>query len=172
MILSYGLHWRIDKVYWGRQTSLGGLIGAASKSKEARAVDFREQRGLYALHAEYDLVYVGQTGGQGQRLFKRLKDHISDRLAERWDRFSWFGNQWVTQQGYLSVDTVRISQEVGAALNVLEAVTTAVAEPRLNLQRGRWGDATQYYQLIAEGSDEDRVRRSFTEIEGGEDDEE
>jgi hypothetical protein len=35
---------------------------------------------------------------------------------------------------------------VEAALNILEAVSIALSEPRLNLQRGKWGDATQYFQ--------------------------
>jgi len=29
---------------------------------------------------------------------------------------------------------------------LLEAVAVAIAEPRLNLQRGRWAGATQYFQ--------------------------
>lgn len=146
MIKSYGLHWHIERVEWGRQNVSGSLLGAASRSSKARSVDFREQRGIYALYGDYELVYVGQTGAGTDRLFKRLKAHKNDHLSERWNRFSWFGTQRVTQAGKLSADTASLSQSVEATLNILEAVVIAVSEPRLNLQRGKWADATQYFQ--------------------------
>ncbi|MDN7676479.1 GIY-YIG nuclease family protein [Burkholderia oklahomensis] len=118
-------------------------------------VDFREQRGIYALYAEYELVYVGQTGAGDDRLFKRLKAHRIDHLSERWDRFSWFGTQWVTVNHRLSNDTAGVHQTVEAALNMLEAVSIAIAEPRLNLQRGRWSEATQYFQYWEREEDEE-----------------
>ena len=156
MIRSYGLHWRVDRVFWGRPNVAGTLRGAASRSRNARKVDFREQRGIYVLYADYELVYVGQTGAGVDRLFNRLKSHKSDHLSERWNRFSWFGTQWVTRANDLSSDTAAVSQTVEAALNVLEAVSIAISEPRLNLQRGRWGEATKYFQCHdREGSEDD-----------------
>lgn len=151
MIRSYGLHWKIDRVDMGKPSVSGTLFGAASKSRNARPVDFRYQRGIYVLHAGYDVVYIGQTGAGKDRLFKRLKDHTKDHLADRWDRFSWFGTQWVTKSGELSADTDKINVGIEVAMNVLEAVSIAIAEPRLNLQRGKWGEATQYFQWY-EGS--------------------
>jgi len=166
MIRSFGLHWRIDRVFWGRPKVAGALLGAASRSKNARPVDFRQQRGIYALYANYELVYIGQTGAGSDRLFKRLKFHRTDHLSERWNRFSWFGTQWVTQANELSKDTAGVGQKsVEAAMNMLEAVSIALGEPRLNLQRGKWGDATQYYQYTDDrcnGQDQD------TEDEGTE----
>ena len=156
MIRSYGVHWRADRVNWGRQGAgnQGTLLGAASKSARAVPVDFRRQRGIYALYAEYDLVYVGQTGAGNDRLFKRLKTHRFDHLSERWDRFSWFGTQRVTQQHALSMDAAAVHQTVEAALNTMEAVAIAISEPRLNLQRGRWGEATKYFQYWERTEDE------------------
>jgi hypothetical protein len=156
MIQSYGLHWTIQRVDWGKPGvgNSGTLLGAATKSRKAKPVDFRKQRGIYALYADYELVYVGQTGASKDRLFNRLKHHRSDHLSERWNRFSWFGSQWVTKSNELSEDTASVSQSVEAALNILEAVSIAIAEPRLNLQRGRWGDATKYFQYWERGEDE------------------
>jgi hypothetical protein len=154
MIKNYGLHWQIDNVFWGWQKKQGTLLGAASKSKLAHPVDFREQRGIYALYANYELVYVGQTGAGDDRLFKRLKAHKTDHLSERWNRFSWFGTQWVTREHRLSSDIAEVHATVEAALNTLEAISIAISEPRLNLQRGRWSDATQYFQYT-EGQGED-----------------
>jgi hypothetical protein len=155
MIRSFGLHWRADRVEWGRQNSAGTLLGAASRSSRAQRVDFREQRGIYALYAEYDLVYVGQTGARNDRLFHRLKCHRVDHLSERWNRFSWFGTQWVTQQHRLSADTAAVHETVEATLNTLEAVSVAISEPRLNLQRGRWGNAVQYFQFWDRPADDE-----------------
>ena len=155
MIRSYGLHWKIGKVFWGRQNNPGSLLGAASQTQRPIKVEFREQRGIYALYADYELVYIGQTGAGDNRLLKRLHAHRSDHLAERWDRFSWFGTQWVTQLHHtLSTDTAQIHRTVAEALNILEAVAIAIAEPRLNLQRGRWAQATKYFQLDANRPDD------------------
>lgn len=157
MIKSYGLHWHVDRVFWGHQNNPGTLMGAASRSAKAAPVDFSSQRGIYALYAGYELVYVGQTGAGKDRLLKRLKDHRKDHLSERWDRFSWFGTQWVTKSKGLSVDTAKLSGSIEASLNILEAVGIAIAEPRLNLQRGKWGKATKYFQWWerVEGEEDD-----------------
>lgn len=150
MVKSYGLHWSIDRVFWGRPGvgHTGTLLGAASRSRNAKPVDFRDQRGIYALYADYELVYVGQTGAGDDRLFRRLKSHRRDHLSERWNRFSWFGTQWVTKQNILSTDTASVAASVESALNILEAVSIAISEPKLNLQRGRWSEATKYFQYF------------------------
>jgi len=156
MILTYGLYWSIEKVHWGWQNNKGSLRGGASRSANAKPVEFRQQRGIYALYAEYDLVYLGQTGAGADRLFKRLKRHRTDHLAERWNRFSWFGTQWVTAANKLSADVAELGDSLPVVLNILEAISIAISEPRLNLQRGRWGATKQYYQLDPEdGSDDE-----------------
>ena len=154
MIRTFGLYWRDERVFWGCQNRQGSLRGAASRSGRAVPVEFRDQRGIYALYADYDLVYVGQTGAGPDRLFSRLKFHRSDHLAERWNRFSWFGTHWVTQQHRLSMDTEAVHESVTVVLNILEAVSIAISEPRLNSQRGRWGEATQYFQVDPENEAE------------------
>ena len=157
MIKSYGLHWRSEKVDWGWPKHPGTLLGVASKSKHAHPVDFREQRGIYALYADYELVYVGQTGAGKDQLFKKLRAHRNDHLSERWNRFSWFGTQWVTKapEHRLAADAAAVHATVEAALNTLEAISIAISEPRLNLQRGTWSDATQYFQYTKDKSEED-----------------
>lgn len=146
MMHSYGLFWKNSDVFWGRQKVPGSLLGAASRSPKAVPVDFRDQRGIYALYSEYELVYVGQTGSGDQRLLNRLRLHMSNHLAERWDRFSWFGTQWVTKKHELSTDTKDVHKSIAVALNTIEAVAIAISEPKLNLKRGTWSEATQYFQ--------------------------
>ena len=162
MIWNYGLHWHVDRVWWGRPGDRGVLCGATSRNaSEENSVDFREQIGIYALYADYDLVYVGQAGTEGYAtLFSRLRAHRSDHLSERWNRFSWFGVLYVNENNELEdPDTVRreyigdyddgdVQTLMTTHINVLEAVSIAISEPRLNLQRGRWNyeEVIQYYQ--------------------------
>ena len=41
------------------------------KKPKAVLVDFRDQRGIYTLYADYELVSIDQTGAGDDRLFKR-----------------------------------------------------------------------------------------------------
>lgn len=150
MIRTYGLHWSSDKVHWGTQGpgGAGRLLGCERLGDRENPVDFRDQTGIYALYYDFDLVYVGQTRAGNNRLLRRLRSHLSDHLAERWNRFSWFGTRWVKKENRLSADAKAPPLETDRALNILEAVAIAIAEPRLNLQRGSWGnDAVQFFQI-------------------------
>ncbi len=44
--------------------------------------------------------------------------------------------------------------ECAAALNMMEAVSIAISEPKLNLSRGMWGDAKKYFQFWERDEDE------------------
>ena len=156
MIRTYGLHWSSDEVQWGHQGSggAGQLLGYKGPRKIGNGrprdiVDFREQKGIYALYYDFDLIYIGQTGDGNNRLLARLRSHLTDHMAERWNRFSWFGTQWVTKKNTLSADATAPPFTIVQALNVLEAVAIAIAEPRLNLQRGNWKkmEIKQFFQI-------------------------
>ena len=159
MINTYGLFWEREEVFWGWPGVNGTLLGADGETAGARIEDFREQRGIYALYADYELVYIGQAGGgTDDRLFKRLKSHHQKgRLVGRWNQFSWFGINKVREMtGGLAADVIEIRNlDVPTALNILEAISMEIAEPRLNRQGGKWGDAVQYYQCRDERLDEE-----------------
>ena len=97
IIKAYGLFWRRDEVLWnpgqGKKTvvdeqfRLLGRIGMNLPNR--RIADFRMQRGIYILYGNLGPYYAGLT--RDQTLGKRLKDHLDDKHAELWDRFSWFG---------------------------------------------------------------------------------
>lgn len=93
LIQAYGLFWRSDEVHWspgkGDKTywRLYGRRGAIREN--LRVVDFRDQKGIYILYGNYGPYYVGLTRKRG--LGARLKDHLFDKHAGKWDRFSWFG---------------------------------------------------------------------------------
>jgi len=93
LIRAYGLFWRADEVDWtpgkGNKNAfrLLGRIGAHLPSLQV--ADFREQRGIYILYGNHGPHYVGLT--RSQDLGKRVRDHLFDQHAGKWNRFSWFG---------------------------------------------------------------------------------
>jgi len=84
----------VADVYFGKVGAggkKGRLLGNRNRKPFSKPIDFSLQIGVYALYADFDLVYVGQVGGGGSnRLLNRLRDH-NKKLAGRWNRFSWFG---------------------------------------------------------------------------------
>lgn len=149
LIRNYGLFWRRNRINLGRPGTAGHLKGVITKT--ANPVDFREQQGVYALYdAGFELIYIGQAGGLGNGLFDRLKQHTTDRLAERWSRFSWFGLRRVLANHELSQEILRAHPSLADVLNQIEAILIAVSEPSHNRQGGVFGDADQYLQFFDE----------------------
>lgn len=164
---NYGLFWHADRIQWGSRGrgNQGQLLGF--EAVRSGPVDFRTQRGVYALYDEsFQLLYVGQAGYGNRRLYERLDNHMSDHLGERWQRFSWFGIDPVKQSG----DAWELKEEepktpkVNEVLNHLEAILIATAEPSLNRQGGKFGAARQFYQWVDDDDDEEVVLR-LTAIE-------
>lgn len=148
IIRNYGLFWRRNKVHWGTGGNLGHLQGVLASNITSDPINFRHQIGVYALYDDnFNLVYVGQAGSGDSDLFSRLKQHKRNRLAERWERFSWFGIRKVNSNGMLAEGGVSKNIMVKDALNHMEAILIEVTEPSHNRQGGRFGDcADQYLQ--------------------------
>lgn len=162
---SYGLFWRADRVSYGsgRGSAKGQLLGCEVGSKDKAPIDFRDQIGIYALHDNFELVYIGQVGAKkevdkpGTTLLTRLRAHRVGRLSERWDRFSWFGLRDVVKSSDKELTDPRkanLSVTRGQILNLFEAVVIALSEPRLNRQSGNLSKSTQYFQYRAPEPDE------------------
>ena len=147
-ITTMGLFWQADDVFWGRQKNPGSLLGRSAVRLSSAPVDFREQVGIYVLYADYDMVYVGQTGSGDQRLFVRLRQHRADHLAGRWNRFSWFGTRRVVRDGVLAADKQALHPSMPLALDHIEGVLIAAAEPPLNRQSGSFGASVEQYVQV------------------------
>lgn len=148
LIQTVGLFWQEQNVFWGRGRQAGALYGVPSSNVTADPIDFRDQVGVYVLYADYDLIYVGQAGGGANKLLHRLKQHRSDDLTGRWSRFSWFGLRRVLSSGDLSNVNQAAHPPLPEILNHIEAILIHSAEPPLNRQGGRFGDAvTRYLQV-------------------------
>ena len=125
----------------GKKANLKGKL-----SSRAQPVDFSDQRGIYVLYdGNFRVVYIGQTKDKG--LLKRLDNHRKDHLAERWERFSWFGdirvNATDNKLGNPNKGTGNVTTPT--MLNHLEAVLIATTEPPHNRQGGRFGDSVERY---------------------------
>jgi len=122
LIRCVGLFWETSNVFWGAGSQAGTLYGLTAKQVSSAPIDFREQVGIYALYADYRMIYVGQAGsGETTFLFSRLKQHFKDDLAGRWDRFSWFGLRWVKRDGQLSTLANAHHPSTDRTLNHIEA---------------------------------------------------
>lgn len=148
LITSMGLFWRTEDVFWGTPKNPASLLGQAANAKKAAVVDFRDQAGIYVLYADYSLVYVGQTGKGNQKLLFRLRQHRSDDLAGRWNRFSWFGIRRVLLNGTLSSEKTAVHPTLETALNHIEGILIHAAEPPMNGQGGRFGKYVGRYLQV------------------------
>lgn len=152
LIQNYGLHWRRECVAWGKKGlgNEGHLTGRLAHRQTATHVNFRQQSGIYILQDGFRPVYIGQSGSSDQRLFARLKAHTLNHLAERWDRFSWFGI-YPVKRGKLvmSADVTKIQTNIYNILDHLEGALICVTEPPLNRQGARFGKVEQYKQVTS-----------------------
>lgn len=159
MITHYGLFWSSADVLWSGVKGTPGLLqgrektrlerpGRPSKSESEKAKDFSAFVGVYCLYRGAQLVYVGEAGLDNKsNFFKRLSQHLSDHLADRWDTFSWFGRP--------AGDLNEATGEAKAALAQLEAVLIAVTNPGFNKQNGAFHGAVQVFQVPHDRADGD-----------------
>lgn len=143
IIKNYGLRWWRHLIFWGWPGKAGCLRGRLGDS----VVDFREQIGIYILYDHEKIVYIGQAVKDTHNIFSRLKDHTRDSLADRWNRFSWFGIRKVVGGGERLADIAAgYKTDTRDMLDHLEAILLAVVEPPLNKQGSKWVGAPQYIQ--------------------------
>jgi hypothetical protein len=134
LIRAFGNYWNPDVVDWGTKGpgNRGQLEGKVRVNGSSKNVDFWDAKGLYVLHEDFKTIYVGQAFARP--LGPRLRDHLTDRFAGRWDMFSWFSLSIVTKRGFLRVPGQR---QVGPQVvnDTLEALAILIADPALNRKR-------------------------------------
>lgn len=137
IISSFGMFWRRDLVDWNFKASLLGM-----QQLGAEPVNFHEQLGIYLLYDGREIIYVGRSSERP--LGRRLYEHTVDRLATRWDRFSWFGLLPVTDKGkFASLPDSFSSTDL---IPSLEAILIEALEPRQNRKRGDDLAAVEFLQ--------------------------
>lgn len=142
IINAFGIYWNRNRVHWKTTPDLLGLqqIGASE-------VNFKNQIGIYLLHDARETIYVGQA--IEQTLGQRLRNHTSDRLSGRWDRFSWFGFYPVNEDGKLLSDIKLDKLTVQNLGDIFEAILIESIEPRQNRKQGNLFYGLEYLQQEA-----------------------
>jgi hypothetical protein len=137
ILTSLGMFWRRDCVEWNTSPHLLGIqqLGAAP-------VNFNKQIGIYLLYDGREVIYVGRA--TERPLGRRLYEHTLDRLAARWDRFSWFGLLPISEDGQLQAAPTTYPKE--SIIPALEAALIEALEPRQNRKRGDDLAAVEYLQ--------------------------
>lgn len=143
IINSFGIYWNRNFVHW--KSTKPNLLGIQQIG--ASEVNFKDQIGIYLLHDSRETIYVGQA--VDQPLGKRLKDHTSDRLSGRWDRFSWFGLRAVHDNGELQEKLKFENLSIQDIGDILEAILIESIEPRQNRKQGNLFFGLEYLQQEA-----------------------
>lgn len=137
IVSSFGMFWRRDAVQWVATPKLLGMQQLGSTP-----VDFNKQLGIYLLYDGREVIYIGRT--TERPLGRRLFEHTWDRLAVRWDRFSWFGLLPVSETGQLGA--LPATYEAAKIIPALEAILIEALEPRQNRKRGDDLSAVEFIQ--------------------------
>ncbi|MGE8416456.1 MAG: HTH domain-containing protein [Pseudomonas sp.] len=137
IVSSFGMYWRRESVAWAASPKLLGM-----QQLGTTPVDFNKQIGIYLLYDGREVIYIGRS--TDRPIGRRLYEHTIDRLAARWDRFSWFGLLPVSTTGELgdlpkNYDALKI-------IPALEAILIEALEPRQNRKRGDDLSAVEFIQ--------------------------
>lgn len=155
IVQAFGMYWQREAVLWGATPNLYGRqqIGAD-------LVNIAGQTGVYLLHDGRNVIYVGRS--IDRPLGKRLYEHTQDRLAGRWDRFSWFGMKSVRDDGTLK--DVEIKPSIESIIATLEALLIESLEPPQNRKRGDEFSAIEYIQAKDPESEKVKKKKLLGEI--------
>lgn len=152
IVTSFGMFWRRTAIEWNATPKLLGMqqIGATP-------VDFNKQLGIYLLYDGREVIYIGRT--TDRPLGRRLYEQTSDRMAARWDRFSWFGLVPVSEAGMLG--SLPDTYDAAKMIPALEAILIEALEPRQNRKRGDDLSAVEYIQREDPEIQKKRVKESL-----------
>jgi hypothetical protein len=163
LIRAYGSFWNPDIVNWGKagRGNAGQLSGKVKINGQSHTIDFWEAIGIYVLHDQFQPVYVGKA--IGTCLGPRLRHHLSDRFAGRWDMFSWYSLSTIntTNPGLRDPGTRQVNPKT--LVDTLEALAIGVADPPLNRRRETIPGAREAEQV---GGKPKAIRSYLEEIVG------
>lgn len=128
LIKAIGMYWERSLIEWKAEPDLFGIANHSEK-----AINFNSQRGIYILYDGKAPVYVGRVIDRS--MGRRLYEHTYDRLAGRWNRFSWFGLLDIGSGGEL-INEVPESISTELLISTFESLLIEAMEPPQNRRRG------------------------------------
>jgi hypothetical protein len=159
IIQAFGMYWTRSLIVWNAKPVLMG-----QQQTGAKPVNFADQRGVYLLYDDRDVIYVGRA--LDQALSRRLYQHTVDRLSSRWNKFSWFGLARVMQDGSLVAEDSRpLSPEVLVA--TMEALLIEGLEPPQNRRRGMTSERWNTCRLKTQNWKEENYPICLTRFRAG-----
>ena len=138
----FGLFWSITGVDWKMREMFGDIKRGAGTIK----TNAWNQYGVYCLYSDYKAIYVGRA--VTSTIGERLDAHRADRLAGRWDSFSWFGVNLVNANGSLRAFKTRQHKRPDT-IKALEAFAIIAFDPRLNRRHERIHGADECVQKVS-----------------------
>ena len=159
-IKTYGEFWNPDVIDWGSRGrgNKGSLCGIIKRNGDPVEIDFWNARGIYVLYDNFQATYVGKT--KEQALGKRIRDHLTDRHAGRWDMFSWYSLSAPRfTRGDVTIPGTRFSSP-DVVIDTMEALAILIADPKLNRKRESLRGAHEATQV---GSDHPHTIRHYLE---------
>lgn len=156
ILTCFGMYWKRDAVDWQSKSILGWY------GKSAKKVNFWDQIGIYILYDEQRVIYVGRAAERS--IGQRLKEHTEDRLNGRWNRFSWFGLNRITDEGNIISEPLPV-MDASQLIALLESLLIEALEPGQNRKRGDQLNEIEYLQ-VANVKDplREQLRRMVQEI--------
>jgi len=70
---------------------------------------------------------------------------MTDALADRWTKFSWYGTRWITKANELAAEVQGAHSTHSEVLNHIEGILITAAEPPHNRQGGRFGEEVRQF---------------------------
>ena len=162
LIKAFGTFWNPDIVEWGSvgAGNKGSLKGTIKRNNKSYLINFWDAKGIYVLHADFRAIYVGKAFSTP--IGKRLRDHLTDRFAGRWDMFSWYS---VSSPRTTQLDVSQPGQrqlKPETVVNTLEALGILIADPSLNRKRESLKNADEATQ--PENSSPQTIRHYLEKI--------
>lgn len=119
------------------------LLG--TNAQWSNPVDFCKQKAIYVLYEDQNLIYVGSSARD--HLGSRLRSHATGKLANKWDRFSWFGVYPVEPSGEVKTNSNLGGLDMGLLIRGLEAVLIEAIRPPRNARDGDTIRGTEFTQV-------------------------
>jgi len=169
LLRTYGLMWNPELVDWGSPGAglKGRLVGEVRYKRKKINIDVWAGTGIYVLYNDFQPVYAGKA--LGMDLGARVRNHLSDRLVDRWDSFSFYlvNKCRKSSNPGLSSDPTTRGVKTNHIVDTLESLIISIANPPLNRRHESLPKADEVSQVpVREVVDiHERVRKIYEMVE-------